>query len=102
VTETVYGGNNVLDDTTAGAEATFVAQQNAKGARNTFSSVSADTYTVSGYDQAGTEVWYEHMIIESNVEYGIDRAYPASLAARINPEVTVSERGFVPGPDRSA
>ncbi|WP_027943274.1 hypothetical protein [Amycolatopsis taiwanensis] len=102
VVVTVYGGNNALDETAAGAAAAFVAQKNAENARITLNNVSGNTYTVSGYDQSGDNIWYEHKIVQSQVEFGIDWTYPASLKAKVDPEVTVSVQSFEPGPNKPA
>ncbi|TDP91103.1 hypothetical protein EV186_10995 [Labedaea rhizosphaerae] len=101
VTLSVYGSNNVLGDTPASAAASYVAQQKSKGSRVTLNSVHGDHFTASGYDSTGTTIWYEHKIVFSNVEYGIDWEYPASLASQIDPQVTATVRSYVPGPNRA-
>jgi hypothetical protein len=99
VTLSVYGSNNVLGDTAASAAASYVAQQNDKHSRVTLNSVSGNTFTASGYDSTGTTIWYEHKIVMSNVEYGIDWEYPAALASQIDPQVTATVRSYVAGPN---
>lgn len=99
VTLSVYGSNNVLDDTAASAAASYVAQQKDKGSRVTLNSVSGNTFTASGYDSTGATIWYEHKIVMSNVEYGIDWEYPTSLASQIDPQVTATVRSYVAGPN---
>jgi hypothetical protein len=98
----VYGSNNVNGDTAASAAAAFVARQRGQQCRITLDSVSGDTYTVSGFDATGTTIWYEHLIVESHAEYGIDWQYPAAQAGRFDPDVTNTVHSFDPGPDHAA
>ena len=96
----VYGSNNVLGETPTTAAASYVAQQKGKGSRVTLNSVNGDHFTASGYDSTGATIWYEHKIVLSNVEYGIDWEYPAALASQIDLQVTATVRSYVPGPNR--
>lgn len=99
VTVLAYGSNNSLDETAASAADAVVASKKAESARITLNKVSGNSYTLSGYDQSGKNIWYKHVIVESQVEFGIDWTYPASMDAQINPHVTKSVSSFKAGPN---
>lgn len=100
ITVSAYGSNNTNNDTAASSAAAFVAQKRADNATITLNDVRGDTYTVSGY--VGDMVWYRHMIVESQVEFGLEWTYPASMKDQVDPDVTVSVQSFKPGPNKPA
>ena len=99
VTVNAYGSYNVNNDTTATLEAAGKAREKARNGTITLDQQNAHTYTLSGYEQDGKVIWYEHAIIEPHTEYFIDWKYPTALRAETDPEVTASVNTFVPGPN---